>query len=135
MRLWPPPAAAEPSAGDGRVRLGRRAEEWAARLLERRGFAILDRRYRTRAGEIDLVARDGGTIVFIEVKARGSTRCGLPAEAVNHRKRLRMARVAAHYLARTGSTETPCRFDVVEVILTAAGRPTARIIRDAFQLS
>jgi len=119
----------------GSTDLGLRAEEWTARLLERRGYQILDRRYRTRAGEIDLVARDGETIVFIEVKARGSVGCGPPAEAVDGRKRGRLARAAGHYLASRGATESPCRFDVVEVILDAAGRPTARIIRDAFQLT
>lgn len=119
----------------GGTSLGLRAEEWAARILERRGYRILDRRYRTRAGEIDLVARDGETVVFIEVKARGSSGCGRPAEAVDGRKRARLARAAGLYLAREGVAETPCRFDVVEVILDPAGRPAARIIRDAFQLT
>ena len=124
-----------PSSGDHRGGFGIRAEEWAARLLERQGYRILERRYRTRIGEIDLVALHGETLVFVEVKARGSGGCGLPAESVDARKRARLARVAALYLAREGAGEVPCRFDVVEVILGPTGRPAARVIRDAFQLA
>ena len=67
---------------DHQVVLGKSGENYACWELERRGYAILDRRYRTRIGEIDVVARDGETLVFIEVKARRSARFGLPAEAV-----------------------------------------------------
>jgi len=126
---------AEPSGGDHRGRFGLRAEEWAARILERQGYRILARRYRTRIGEIDLVALHGGTLVFIEVKARGSVGCGLPAEAVDARKRARIARVAALYLAREGAGEVPCRFDVVEIVVGPTGHPVARVIRDAFQVA
>jgi len=69
------------SAADGRTELGRRGEEAAGRHLLSLGYRILERRYRTRAGEIDFIARDGEAIVFIEVKTRTSLRCGRPAEA------------------------------------------------------
>jgi len=124
-----PPYAAPP---DGRVDLGRRGEEAAGRHLVSLGYRILERRYRTRGGEIDLIARDGDAIVFVEVKTRSSLLCGRPAEAVDRRKRARIARAASLYLARRGAGEAACRFDVVEVIEEPAGALSVRLIRDAF---
>ncbi|HWQ00377.1 MAG TPA: YraN family protein [Vicinamibacterales bacterium] len=119
------------AADFGRLRLGRRGEAIACAELERRGYVILARRYRTRAGEIDIVAREGGSIVFVEVKARASDRCGPPAEAVTPAKRRRLASMAADYLARHGEPEASCRFDVVAV--DAGGRrPAVTVYRDAF---
>ncbi len=90
-------------------------EELAVAELERRGYAILARRYRTRAGEIDIIARDGETTVFVEVKARVSDEFGSAAEAVTAWKQRRLARMAVDYLARTGLACGPCRFDVVAI--------------------
>src|SRR5437879_13124712 len=114
----PPPYA--PHA-DGRIGLGRRGEEAAGNHLLSVGYRILERRYRTRAGEIDFIARDGDAIVFIEVKTRSSFLCGRPAEAVDARKRARIARAATLYLARLRAGEVACRFDVVEAIDGPAG--------------
>jgi len=113
--------------------LGRGAEEAAARFLEARGMRIVGRAFRTRAGEIDLVARDGDVLVFVEVKARASLSWGRPAEAVGWRKRARMERAARFYLMRHAlHPEPPCRFDVVEV-LARPGEPwTFRHLPDAF---
>ena len=72
---------------DHQVVLGKSGENYACWELERRGYEILDRRYRTRVGEIDIVARDGETLAFIEVKARRSGRFGPPVEAVGPQKR------------------------------------------------
>jgi putative endonuclease len=113
--------------------LGRRAEAEAARFLEMRGMRVIGRAFRTRAGEIDLIARDGEVLVFVEVKARTSLSWGRPAEAVGWRKRARMERAARFFLLRQAlHPEPPCRFDVVEV-LARPGEPWAfRHHRDAF---
>ena len=95
--------------------LGKTGEDRAVRELERRGYAILARRYRTRHGEIDIVADDGGTIVFVEVKAREGSECGGAAAAVTVHKQRRLASMAVDYLARNHVTSRPCRFDVVAI--------------------
>jgi putative endonuclease len=98
-----------------RQNLGKTGEELAVRELERRGYAILARRYRSRCGEIDIVARDGETTVFVEVKARVTTEFGCAAEAVTPWKQRRLARMASDYVARHGLQLQPCRFDVVAI--------------------
>lgn len=92
--------------------LGAGAEERAARFLEARGLAIVARNFRTRLGEIDLVARDGATLVFVEVRYRAGEGFGGAVESITAAKRSRIAAAANQYLARLG-TEPPCRFDVV----------------------
>ena len=91
---------------------GSTAEHDAGRFLERQGLAIVARNFRTRFGEIDLVARDGGTLVFVEVRLRTNERCGSGAESIDERKRRRIVAAARLYLARV-RPEPPCRFDVV----------------------
>jgi putative endonuclease len=93
--------------------LGDRGERAAARHLRRKGFRILLRGYRTPRGEIDLIARDGDTLVFVEVKAR---RQGEPAEAVTPEKQRRLTLAALQFLKRYGLLEQRCRFDVVTVV-------------------
>lgn len=93
---------------------GGAAEEAAARFLARRGLEVIARNYRTRMGEIDLVARDGAVLVFIEVRMRGASgaRFGGAAASIDARKRSRIEAAARHFLARLAH-EPPCRFDVV----------------------
>ena len=98
-----------------RIALGKIGEDLACRELERRGYAILAKRYRRRGGEIDIIARDGATIVFVEVKAREGHDYGEASEAVTRRKRSRMTELALDYLARNNLTKSPCRFDVVAI--------------------
>ena len=98
-----------------RQTLGKSGEDRAVAELQRRGYAILARRYRTRYGEIDLVADDDGTIVFVEVKARDTQDYGGAAAAVTIRKQRRLASMAVDYLARHHLTTRPCRFDVVAI--------------------
>ena len=100
---------------DHRQTLGRDGEDLAVRELERRGYAILARRYRTRYGEIDIVAREGETIVFVEVKARATAEFGTAAEAITPWKQRRLASMAVDYLARQRLADRPCRFDVVAI--------------------
>jgi putative endonuclease len=98
-----------------RQAFGKSGEDLAAAELERRGYVILDRRYRTRHGEIDIVARDGETTVFVEVKARVTAECGTAAEAVTPSKQRRLASMAVDFLARNRLMDRPCRFDVVAI--------------------
>jgi putative endonuclease len=112
--------------------LGETGENLAVSELTARGYAILERRYRTRHGEIDIVARDGETTVFVEVKARASREFGTAAEAVTPWKQRRLGSMAMDYLARHRLLERPCRFDVVAVDGAGAGA-TLTVYRSAFQ--
>jgi len=109
-------------------------EEAAARALEAEGLRLLERRWRRRFGEIDLIAERGDLVVFVEVKTRLGPRYGDPAAAVTPRKRQRMARVAQAYLQLRGWADRPCRFDVVEVRGDGAGEFRVRHLADAFRL-
>ena len=117
---------------DARVSFGKRGEDLACCELERRGYRILERRYRTRAGEIDIVASDGDAIVFVEVKARSSDRFGSALEAVTRWKQRRICHMAVDYLARRRPSTRPCRFDVVAVGPDAAGTLVVQVIQGAF---
>ena len=115
-----------------RQQLGKSGEDLAARALEERGYAILARRYRTRHGEIDIVAQEGETLVFVEVKARATAEFGTAAEAVTAHKRRRLTAMAVDYLARTNWTNRPCRFDVV-AIDDVETSPTITVYSNAFE--
>ncbi len=116
-----------------RQAFGKLGENIAVEELERRGYEILARRYRTRHGEIDIVARDGVTIVFVEVKARATAEFGTAAEAVTISKQRRLGAMATDYLARSRVPPCPCRFDVVAIDgVGDAMRVT--VYRDAFML-
>ena len=98
-----------------RQRLGKSGEDLAVAELERRGYAILARRYRTRYGEIDIIAEDGETVVFVEVKARSNSEFGTAAEALTPWKQRRLTTMATDYIVRHAITDRPCRFDVVAI--------------------
>ena len=117
---------------DPRRALGKAGEAAAARFLSKAGLTIVARGFRARCGEIDLIARDGPIVVFVEVKTRSQPEFGLPAEAVTAVKRGRIARVAALFLARSGWGERRCRFDVVEVVPLGSGFRVSHI-PDAFR--
>ena len=108
---------------------GSRGEDLACGELERLGYAILERRYRCRLGEIDIIARDGDVTVFVEVKARENGDFGGGAAAVTPAKQRTVARVAMDYIARHRLADRPCRFDVV-VVDSAA---TVTVIPNAFE--
>ena len=114
-----------------RQELGRLGEELAVRELERRGYAITARRYRTRCGEIDIVAEDAGTLVFVEVKARADARFGTAAEAVTEWKQRRLVRMARDYLAREEVGDRLCRFDVVAIMFDGP-EPLVEVFQGAF---
>ena len=110
------------------VNEGRDGETRAAEFLRTQGFQILAQNYRWRGGEIDLVARDGDCLVFVEVKTRRSHRYGAPEESITAEKQAQIVRTARHYLARH-PTDLDTRFDVV-----ALSQGQARLHRDAFRL-
>ncbi|MBI2827891.1 MAG: YraN family protein [Acidobacteria bacterium] len=104
-------------ATDARQSLGKMGEDLACDELVRRGYAILERRYRTRYGEIDIVARSGRTLVFVEVKARAGEEYGGGGAAVTPSKQQRIVRMAIDFLSRRRLLDHPCRFDVVTIDL------------------
>jgi putative endonuclease len=114
-----------------RIALGKTGEDLACRELERRGYEILERRWRQRGGEIDIIARDGPTTVFVEVKARDGSEFGEGGEAVTARKQRRIAQLALLYLARHRLVDTPCRFDVVSIGLDRVP-PIVDVFQNAF---
>jgi putative endonuclease len=111
--------------------LGERGERAAARHLKRQGMRILLRGYRTERGEIDLIARDGDTLVFVEVKAR---RQGVPAEAVTPEKQRRLTNVAFQFMRKYNVLEVRSRFDVVAIVWPDdRTRPQIEHFRNAFE--
>ena len=121
---------------DTRRTTGIKGEEEAARFLTRSGYAILDRNVRTRAGEIDLVAKEGKTLVFVEVKTRRELEGDPPQAGVHTRKQNRLAKLAHGYLKLKRIRQTPCRFDVVAVIIKDEGGVKAiRHIPNAFSVA
>jgi putative endonuclease len=113
--------------------LGDLGERAAARHLRRRGFRVITRGYRTTRGEIDLIARDGDTLVFVEVKTR---RGGHPLEAVTPEKERRLTLAALQFLRRYDLLEQRCRFDVIAIVWPDDGRePNIEHIVNAFEPS
>ena len=114
------------------VDLGKEAESLARAFLGRKGMNVLAANVRTQGGELDLVAKDGDTLVFVEVKGRSSNHFGRPEEYVDLRKQRRLTNAAQAYLSRIPGAEMPCRFDVVAVDFSGRA-PVVRHIKDAFR--
>ena len=114
-----------------RVLLGKAGEDLACAELERRGYAIVARRYRRRGGELDIIARRDGTLVFVEVKAREGREYGTAAEAVTPMKQRRMAHLAQEFVMRHHLGECSCRFDVVAIHFETGG-PVIEVFENAF---
>jgi putative endonuclease len=114
--------------------LGDEGERLAARYLRRQGYKILARRYRTALGELDLVARDGDWIVFVEVKTRRTELAGQPHEAVDAHKQAQLTRLALSFLKRYDLLERRARFDVVSIVWEGTARePKIVHYRNAFE--
>jgi putative endonuclease len=113
---------------------GQRAEAMAVRYLKKCGYKILERNYRNRNGEIDIIAREGETLVFVEVKARSSERFGSAKAAVTAHKQRQVSKVALGYLKMTAQSGVKARFDVVTVN-RREGRHAIHLIRNAFGLA
>lgn len=114
------------------MKLGEQGEEYAVQFLREKGYRILKRNYKTRIGELDIIASDGGTLVFVEVKSRESIKYGRPFEAVNYYKKRKIANVALLYLKKLKDIP-PCRFDVVSIFFEN-GKPECELIKDAFEV-
>lgn len=112
--------------------LGTEGEDRAAKYLSRQGYRILERNYRTQSGEIDLIALDKDTLVFVEVKTRTSQAFGAPELAVNPRKQRRMVKAALGYLKYKKLHQMPCRFDVVAI--SKDRDHELELIRNAFEM-
>ena len=111
---------------------GRRGEALAAKFLKDQGFSILSRGFRTRYGELDIVAREGPVLCFVEVKTRTQPDFGSPLEAVTPAKIRRLAQSAQVYLAKKKLSAVPVRFDVVAVVESSAG-VELELFRGAFE--
>ena len=117
------------------LRLGTRGEKLACQFLKRSGYKILYRNFRGRTGgEIDIVCRDGDTLVFIEVKTRTSEDFGRPFDAVDRNKQKRIARGGLAWLRLLNDPDILFRFDVVEVIIAEGAEPRIEVLRNAFSL-
>ncbi len=116
-----------------RVAQGSTAENLACQYLETRGLVLVARNVRYRGGELDLIMREGETLVFVEVRSRRQSSYGTPAETVTPIKQQRLIHAASLYLQRQ-ALDLPCRFDVV-AILQDGSAPRIDWIRDAFQLN
>jgi putative endonuclease len=121
----------EPFEEDPKV-LGRRGESAAARYLERQGFDILEQNWKCRYGEADIIAKDVGTIVFIEVKTRRGIEKGIPEDAVTASKRDRYEKIAASYLEQHDYVDCYVRFDVIAIMVVEHKRALLRHHRGAF---
>ena len=119
---------------DRRQTFGRQSEALAVRHLKRQGYRIVAQNYRNRLGEIDIVAKDRSTLVFVEVKARRTPRFGPPKAAVTPQKQRKLSMVALAYLKETGQSEAAARFDVV-AIDASAPQPVIEVVKNAFELA
>lgn len=112
---------------------GAKAEKQAAAFLKKNGYRVIEKNYRTKLGEIDIIAKERDTLVFVEVKARKTTSFGDPKAAVNKKKMIKISMVALEYIKATANENKPARFDVV-VIRHANGKQQIEIIKNAFEL-
>jgi len=110
---------------------GKEGENLAAQFLEKKGYSILERNYRFERGEIDLVAKEGQELVFVEVKSRHSQEYGAPEESVTPAKEAQLKKVAEGYLYEHNIENQSCRFDIV-TITYQHGTPVLRLIHNAF---
>lgn len=121
------------SARDRRV-LGTAGESLAAEALEKNGYKIIEINHRSKLGEIDIIAKERGTLAFVEVKTRRSAVFGAPKAAVTREKQRKISMVALEYLKQTGQMDEDARFDVVSIRLSP-GAPEVEIIKNAFDLA
>ena len=110
---------------------GRNSEKQAAGFLKKNGYTIIDKNYHCRQGEIDLIASDGDTLVFCEVKARSSKAFGTPLAGVTSAKAEKIRKTAEHYMHKKGITNVDCRFDVV-TIDESGKKASIEIVKNAF---
>ena len=115
--------------------VGKLGEDCAAKFLEAKGYTIIDRNFRIRSAEIDIIAQLDGVLAFVEVKARSNIRHGLPSEAVTFRKQKKIIKAAGVFLQNEEFCNCACRFDVVEVFLRGELVEEINHIENAFEVS
>lgn len=117
-----------------RLSLGKQGEAFAAQFLKKKGYKIKETNYRSPLGEVDIIAMDGKTLVFVEVKTRRSDAFGIPAEAVNRRKQVQIAKTAQYYISSKKLTNHAARIDVVSVLAREGRHMEVDVISNAFDL-
>ena len=113
--------------------LGKKGEDLALRFLKRKGYKIVERNYVCKMGEMDIIAQEKDTLVFVEVKTRTSTAFGPPQLAVNSAKQMQLSKVALNFLKEKRLEDIKARFDVVAIVLRPSGEEI-ELIKDAFDL-
>lgn len=122
------------AVADDRRDIGATGESLAIRALKEKGYKILALNHRSKLGEIDIIAKEKGTLAFVEVKTRRTDGFGNPKKAVTPAKQRKISQVALDYLKQTGQTDQKARFDVVAIRLLR-GHPEIEIIKNAFDLA
>lgn len=112
---------------------GLKGENIALDYLKNEGYLIIERNYRCRLGEIDIIAKEGSVLVFVEVKSRRSRNFGAPQEAVGTKKQKKLSMIALFYLQENNMPDVNARFDIIAVYIDS-GMPHVELIRDAFDL-
>ncbi len=120
--------------GTEKKELGKKGEDLAVRFLKKRGYQIIQRNYTCKMGEMDVIAKEKDTLVFIEVKTRTSTTFGPPQLSVHFSKQNQLSKVALHFLKEKNLSDIRARFDVVAILLGPKGEEI-ELIRDAFDLT
>ncbi len=121
--------------GDLNKGVGDRGEELAASFLEKHGLQVVERNFRCKGGEVDIVAREGNTTVFVEVKTRRTLAYGVPQLALTPFKQRQVSKAALTWLLKHRSPDAPARFDVVAILLESEFTYSIEHIRDAFELA
>jgi putative endonuclease len=123
----------EKSIFQSKWQMGQAAEEAAAHFLLQQGYEVIERNFRTRQGEIDIIAKDGAVLVFVEVRSGHGKALYQPEETVNHKKQAKLRHMAEVYLSRKNWGDISCRFDVAAVIIDPQGQVLSlELIKDAF---
>jgi len=117
-----------------RIALGKFGEELALRRIKHLGYTKIVRNFRCPLGEVDIIARDGDTLVFMEIKTRKGRPIDYAKEAVNARKKRQISKVALAYMKATNCSNVRARFDVVAISL-GGGKPEIEVIKNAFELA
>lgn len=117
-----------------RLRTGKKGEELARRFLKKQGYRIVERNYRTRYGEIDIIGKDKGCIVFIEVRSRTGDDFGSPEESIGSGKQAQISKAALTYIKKKHLENENCRFDVVCIKGMGSKFMDINLIKNAFEL-
>jgi putative endonuclease len=116
------------------IEVGKRGEDEVVKFLQKQGHKIVQRNYKNKLGEMDIIAKDGKTLCFIEVKTRTNLHFGYPQEAITRQKQKKLNRVALSYLKQYNLLNFPARFDIASVMLHNQNKSEIEIIKNAFSV-